>query len=239
LTVKTHSPVFLLTVILTIAPVALADDLAQIEQKIISAAEEVKSCQADMTMLTTMDTPGMTMKSQGKGRFEFQLKDGKKLSRTELKMTTTTTAAGQENRMESGTLAISDGEYSWVLADQMGQKMVMKRKLDAAQAGVASKAMFDALREDFTLKLLDDAKCDGRQAYVIEATPKQPGATGKQLYFFDKDSGMLLKMEVFTPEGKLLSSTTMTNYKVNEPIDPKRFVFTVPDGVTVMDQTGM
>jgi outer membrane lipoprotein-sorting protein len=236
-TMKRYTPVLVLTAILSIAPLALAEDLEQVEQKIISAAEKVKSCQADLTMLTTMDRPQMTMKSEGKGRFEFQLKDGKPLARTELKMVTTTTAAGQENQMESDTLSITDGEYSWVLADQMGQKMAIKRKLDEAAVGVASKAMFDALREHFNLKRLDDAKCDGRDVYVIEATPKQPGATGKQLYYYDKDTGMLLKSEVFTPDGKLLSTTKITNYKVNVPIDPKRFVFMVPDGVTVMDQT--
>lgn len=75
-------------------------------------------------------------------------------------------------------------------------------------------------------------------SYVIEATPKTKAGMGKQVYYYGQDNGMLLQMEVFTADGKPLSTTRLSNLKLNADIDPARFIFKAPEGVTVQEMPG-
>lgn len=220
---------------LTVPTLVLAGDLAETEKKIIESVSKVKSAKADILMNTSMENPGMTMKSEGKGTFEFQVKDDKHLSRMELKNVMVATAGGQENKMEAETVTVTDGEYTYTVSEQFGQKMAFKQKVDPKQSAVASEQMFEELRKNYELKQLDDQKVNGKDAYVIEATPKSSGQSGKQHYYYSKENGMLLKMEAFTPDGKPMTTMEFKNLKVNVDIDPKRFVFEAPEGVPVQE----
>ena len=223
-------------VALAVALPALAQDLDSVEKRIVQAAEKVKSFTADMTMAGQMQQMGKTMTSSGKGTIEAMRKGDKMLARMEQNMTMET--GGQ--KMEISTLTVIDEEYMYILTERLGQKMAMKRKSDAAQMQFAGKGMLEDLHKEHDLKLLPEMRVDDREAYVIEATPKnQAGAVEKQLFCFDKQTGMLLKMQGLAGGGQPAFTTTFTNFKINPEIKPDRFKFKAPEGVQVMDMTNM
>jgi outer membrane lipoprotein-sorting protein len=223
---------------LVIAAPALAQSLDDVEKKIVEAADKVKSFTADMTMESEMQQGGRTMAHRGKGTIEVVRRGDKMLSRMEQKITMDTGAGGQ--KMEVSTLTVIDEEYMYMLTEQFGQKMAMKRKPDPGQMRFAGKSMFEELRKEHDLKLLPEAQVEGRDAYVIEATPKnQTGPVAKQVSYFDKQTGLVLKMAALDAAGKAMHTTTFSNYKTNVEIDPDHFKFKAPEGVQIMDMTNM
>jgi outer membrane lipoprotein-sorting protein len=99
--------------------------------------------------------------------------------------------------------------------------------------------MFDTLAANNDLKLLSDDRVDGIDCYRIEANVKgrpQAGQPAKSVYAFAKDSGMLVQIKNFNDKGEDIGHETYSDVKVNEKIDPQRFVFKAPEGVTVRDR---
>lgn len=81
------------------------------------------------------------------------------------------------------------------------------------------------------LKVLPDSSSDGRAAWVIEATPKPDQAgQGKTVVHYDKESGQMIKMVAYSPDGKPMTTMTFSDIKVNDKISPDRFVFKAPPG---------
>ena len=217
---------------------ATADELDDVAGKIIAAAEKIKSLSADMTMKTEMVNSGMSMVSDAQGHMEFARQGGKELMRMDMEMSTVTKMGDQEQKMEAKSVMINDGEFTYTVSDQMGQKVAMKMANEKNQVQFSGKQMFDDLRKDNTLALLPEDKVDSVAAYVIEATPKQAGQSGKSRYYFAKDSGMVVKMIMHTPDGEPMTTMTYSNIKLNADIKPDRFKFVAPEGVQLMDMTG-
>lgn len=224
--------------VLALGAAAGAETLEDVEKNIIKAAQAVKSYTADIAINMELSMGAMTMKSSGGGTTEFLRKGDKVLSRTEMKLAMTMNQGENEQKMEQSVLTILDGEHSYTLSDQLGQKTAVKAKLDPTAANMGSKEMFAKMREDATLKLLPEAKVGDDAAYAIEATPKQPqGMAGKSIFYFNKKNGVLLKMLTLTPEDKPMQTVTFSNFKMDVDLKPERFVFEAPPGVPLQDMT--
>ena len=235
---RNRTVVILVAVLLGwVATAGAGDTLESVEKKLTEKSKTVKALTADVSMVTDMAFPGGSSKSKSTGTLEFLKKGDMFLSRMEINTVSTQKYGEQETKMESSTQTILDGEFAYVLADQMGQKMAMKQKADNMQ-GADAETMFRTLRKDHDLKLLPDSTVDGQAVYVIEATPKSAATgAGKSVSYFAKDSGLVVKMVNFNPQGQPMSEMTYTSIKVNPKIDPDRFVFKAPAGVQVMDMT--
>jgi outer membrane lipoprotein-sorting protein len=195
-------------------------------------------------MNSNMEVQGkdLQMKSKAEGTHEYARRGDKVLFRTETKSSSTTKLADQPEMKEEGkSLMIADGQFVYTLNDSGGQKMAAKMKQDPVQNNVSGKSMWDYLRKDYDLKLLPDEKINGQETYVIQASPKKPkkDATERHMYWFAKDSGVVIKS---VTEAKDVSNTTkvtftLTELKLNPEIKPERFAFKAPEGVAVMDMT--
>jgi len=217
-----------------------AASLEEIEKKIIEASEKIQSYTADLAMVMDTDQHGMTMKSVGKGTMEYMRKGDTALMRSEYEATMTMKFGDQEQKMEQKMLTIMDGEHVYALTDNGLQKSAVKTKLDPAQKPVASKEMFETLRKDADVKVLDDEKVDGKDCYVLEITPKEKDeTTGKSKSWYAKDSGIMVKMVTMSPDGKPVHTMTVSNIKLDAKIDAERFKFKAPDGVEVVDMTAV
>jgi hypothetical protein len=119
--------------------------------------------------------------------------------------------------------------------------MAVKMKQDPAHTNATGKAMFEQLQKDRNLKLLPDEKIGGKDAYVIQSTPKKPqdGTTEKHTYYFDKQSGVLVQSvsESKSEQSKSNVTFTLTEMKLNPDLKPELFEFKLPDGVQLMDMT--
>jgi outer membrane lipoprotein-sorting protein len=216
-----------------------ADDLESVQKELAAKGAAMKSCTYKSTSTIVSEAP-VKSRTETVGTDEMLKKDGKWLHRMDSKSTTVMEVGGEEQKTESTVLVVSDEKYTWTLTDSQGRKVVVKNKLAEGQ-NMAVGEGFEALRKDYDLKLLPDETVEGKPAWVIEATPKKgtPAAqTGMTMrYYYDKGSGMMVKMAGKTVDGKTTMTSIVKDLKVNPDISADRFVFKVPEGVHVIDMT--
>jgi outer membrane lipoprotein-sorting protein len=75
---------------------------------------------------------------------------------------------------------------------------------------------------------------DGKPVCVMEGTPKL-GGSRRRFFYFEKETGALIKWVVEEPERKVKRTVTLTDLKLNLELSDDLFVFKVPDGVEVRD----
>lgn len=230
-----------LAAILSLAPLTWAASLEDIEKDLVAKQDKIKSMSAKMETRSDMKMGGNTIKSKQAGTMEWVRKDDKFLHRYESEGQSIMKMGDQEMKTDSKMLMISDGEHMYTLTEQMGQKTAMKMKADPAQSqNVAS--MFKAWKKDHNLKVLPDEKVEGRDCYVIEATPKkeQPNnPISKQVFYLCKKTGTMAKMVGYDKQGKQNMQMVLKDITINPDIKPERFKFKAPEGVEVMDMTKM
>lgn len=218
--------------------------LDEVEKKLEESYRKVKAYTGKIKSATEISYgEGMTMKMDMEGTIEALRKDGKVLTRSEMRSKTVQNMAGQEMKTDQNMLSIMDGEYTYNLVDNTdgpmkGQKQAMKFKITETVDPMPLKD----LKNDYNLKLLAEEKMDGSDCFVVEATPKSPstapGAPTKMISHFRKDSGLVAKMVSFVSD-KPMMTMTMTDVKLDATLPPDRFVFKAPEGVTVQEMPAM
>jgi outer membrane lipoprotein-sorting protein len=211
---------------------ASAESVEEVSKKIAAASEKLKSFSAKTKMVTDMKQEGFSMTSTAEGTTEMLRKGSNFMARAEMKMVMETNAGGQVSKQESTVLTITDDAYTYTLSDMGGMKSAQKMKMQKMQVDPMA-----TWKESADLKVLPDASVDGRAVWVLEATPKGEAAAmqGKSILSFDKDTGQMIKMVANSPDGKPMTTMTLTDIKVNPDLGPDRFVFKAPAGVQVQD----
>lgn len=230
----------LVGIVLGFSVTALAeDDLESVQKKIIEAWTRHKSLTAKMTMSSRLAVGDTTVTATGDGTYEFLRHEGKLLSRMDLKSTAIQKSDEQENKLDQHMLMISDGDISHTLIEIAGaDSRVVKSAVAPNQKG-DPKALFEFLRRQGAVAVSPEDTLEGRKVYVIEVIFREtpPFSPVKQRLSFDQESGFLVRI-VGLGEGDLpMSTMTYSDIKVNVPIDPERFKFTIPEGVEVIDET--
>ncbi|MFQ5462699.1 MAG: outer membrane lipoprotein carrier protein LolA [Phycisphaerae bacterium] len=220
---------------------AVADERVDAAQKRIAKAwARVESVSAKFTMKQRVDTNEMSITTDGTGTLELQIKGGKTFSRMEMKTHSMQVVGGQEIKTDAEIVSVDDATFLYTLSKQQGAPPFAMKSKSQPKSWGGDQAAFDQMKQQFTLKLLDDATIEGRTCFVIEATPRNPnGATiAKMVSYFDQHSGMMIKSVSLNQSGKPTQEMAYTDLKFNKGIAPERFVFEAPDGVTVMDMSG-
>lgn len=104
----------------TAVSAAGAETLDEVKKKIHDKLSGYKTLQYKMQTKTNMVTDQMTMKSTMDMTAVFMLKDGKVLSRLESKTKGISKFGEMEQKMDSTSLMINDGEFLYTLMDMMG-----------------------------------------------------------------------------------------------------------------------
>jgi outer membrane lipoprotein-sorting protein len=224
---------------------AAAEDLSVIQKKIADAWSGTKSISAKVTKKLEQNMPnGNRMRSDGTGTYEM-LREGDKVKfRMEATVDTGVKIKDSEKdfKISSSSLVIDDGEYLYNMQTQMGKPNASREKSDTAKRDPAAndrKAMFETLAKENDVKALPDERVSGVDCYRIEATAKSARGAGlpaKSIFAFAKESGMLMQVKNFNDKGEDIGFETYSDVKINEKIDPQRFVFKAPDGVTVKER---
>jgi outer membrane lipoprotein-sorting protein len=228
-----------LIALLAVVPSALSDEKVDaVEKEIANKWKDVKSMTADMTMDSEFNQGSMSMKGTMKSKVEYLRHDGKMLSRMEGENEVVRKMGEKEQTLTMKIVAVSDGEITQTLREQMGQTICIKAKADA-QATVGE-AMFRALREEYDLTVADDAEVDGEKCWVIEARPKQttpPGAPNMIAFYIRQKDGATAQMLGYDASDKKIMTASFGNIKFGQELDPKHFELEIPEGVQVMDMT--
>jgi len=208
-----------------------AETVEEVSKKIAAASEKLNSISAKTKMVIEMKQEGFSMVSTTDGTTEMLRKGSDFLMRSENKSVSETNVGGNVTKQESSALYITDGSFAYTVSESAGTKSAQKMKLEKPDVDP-----FKVWRATAELKVLPDSSSDGRAAWVIEATPKPDQAgVGKTVIHYDKESGQMIKMITYTPDGKPMSTMTYSDIKINDKISPDRFVFKAPPGVEVQD----
>ncbi|MBL8879678.1 MAG: outer membrane lipoprotein carrier protein LolA [Phycisphaerales bacterium] len=222
-------------------PVAFAaDTLESVEKAIVEKNEKLTSIQFRSVTNQELSSPQFTMKTDSESTVEAAKKGDVWMFRAEAKTKSSQKMGDQETKSDQATLMVCDGKFNYVLSDTAGQKQAMKMAMSQDVSMISNKKFFDQLRKDHELKLLADEKAEGKDAWVVEATPKNAASSpmmSKMKFYFDKDSGMTVQVIGLNAEGKPMSTTVNKDIKINASIPDDRFTFKAPEGVTVMDMT--
>lgn len=219
-----------------------ADTLESVEKAIIEKNEKLTSIQFRTITNQEMSSPQFSLKTEAESTVEAMKKGEVWLFRAESKSKTEQKFGDTENKQDQTTLMVCDGKFNYVMSDTGGMKQAMKMAMSDDMSMVSNKKFFENLAKDHTLKLLPDEKAEGKDSWVIEATPKDSSAASmmsKMVFYFDKDNGLTIKVVGFNAEGKQTMTTVNKDIKLNASISDDRFVFKAPEGVTVMDMTAM
>ncbi len=235
---KLRTTLMLSALLVAAAATTRADELATVEQKLEQAWSKHKSVSAKMTLNTHLAMGSMVMDGKGTGTLDMLKKDGKHLVRVEIENNVTQKMGEKENKLQQKQLIVSDGKFTYTVQQIGDRKMAVKSDPDDRIAG-GPKDNIEQYRKHNTLKLLPEESVDGAKTFVIEATPKKAGPRGasKTVFYYQKDTGLMVKMVQFGPDNKPVTTLTYHDIKFDTAISPDRFVFKAPEGVTVVDQT--
>ncbi len=226
--------VLALSLLVRVALVAPEDTLDSVEKQLTDKAHKATSVRAKVKTVTDTSNPAMSFKSTMEGTYEMVFNGKRGSMRSETTSVTTTKMGDQETKMEAKSVMVTKDGKGITLTEQDGQKMAMK--LPGSPEPVPTGSMFEEMKKSYDLKLAGEEKVIGRTCWVIEGTPKtQDGMTGNSKYWYDQDSGFMLKMESMTADGKPMSSTTYTDVEFGVKIDDSRFSLDIPEGYQVMD----
>lgn len=226
-----------LALLVMAAPAALCrgETFEEVEKKLTDAAKAVKSVQMKMQMDMKMSQPGFEMTQVMTGTY-VHMRDGEKVkSRMEGEAKSVQKMGDTENTQNTKTVVVSDGETLYTLNEAGGNKTVYKSK-----APDMDEMPWAAAKEDNDFKVLPDEKIDGADCYVIEsaAKTKETGDQSHTVFYCRKDCGMPVKMLVYDAEGKVMTTMTYTDVKLNGSVSADLFKFEVPEGAQVTDLSG-
>lgn len=222
-----------------LAGVAVADDVAEVQKKIVKAWMNHKSSTADIEIKTKVEMDGRTMEGLGTGQVASLRKGDEHLLHMDLTMKTEMKMGEQTMTFEHHQVVVIDGQSQYVLEESMGRKQARKDKIDPQMSGAPELVFADLEKDGHTFKVLPDEKVGERDCYAIEATPKEPEADGhtRLVLCFDKEHGIVMRTQAYRGGAEPVATVTMKNVKVDVDIDPKRFKFELPEGVELLDRT--
>jgi len=197
----------------------------------------LKSMTAKVKMSTAQSTGHAAAVTESAGTYELIRKEGKTSFRMDLKMVTTLEINGKKSTIPSSTLSLGDGSTVYTLSDQAGTRLVTKTNADYAPP-FEFESVFAKIREDHRFSVLPDQSVDGQVVYVLQATPQTPSPIAKQLFYLAKETGDMLKQELYALNDKVFTTILFSDIKHNGDIPADRFVFKAPRGVKIIDLTG-
>ncbi len=219
--------------LLGFAATGFAATLEEVEKELIAAVRKTKSMKAKMKNNVDMNVQGIEIKSVSDFILEL-MRDGD-LYKTRTEGTTMSDMVSMGQKTEQKLLSVCDGKFTYTESEAMGQKTVTKSKPTNAE-----EMPWSHYGDKVEAKVLPDEKVDGADCYVVEMkTGGQTPGIDKIVFYCRKDCGAQVKVLGYSPDGKVMMTTTVTDIELNKSIPAERFVYKVPDGVTVNDATNM
>lgn len=134
------------------------------------------------------------------------------------------------------TLVLSDGEFRWTY--DSGTNTVMKTRIPETRELTENDylSIIKISLNDTDLSLLGTEKIEGREAYILMATPKEIGEQAPEYsmkVWIDKETWMFLGYEMYDDNGKPVSKVEIRDLKVNIGIPDSEFKFKIPEGANI------
>jgi outer membrane lipoprotein-sorting protein len=205
-------------------------------EELLAAWDKVSSVYAAVETMIP-EAAGNAGQTKGKGKYYLQKQDGKTRISFEQRNTLEIFQEGGKQLLTGEILQwVIDGEHLYTLTNQPGFQQTSKKKLDYDEVlQIGGRVLFRDLLTNNKLSLLPEEMVEGRAARVLLATPND--GAWKTTHYFDKATGIRLKMEETDSTGKSTLRITLIDLDLDSSISDDKFMFTVPEGVKFVDET--
>ncbi len=221
---------------------ATASTLEAVKKEIHDKVSKYRSIRYTLKSRSELEAIQITSNSEVEVKSEYLRKGDKVLSRVETHSKGHQKIGAEEKDAEMTIVTIDDGRFNYTVTETKTERHAVKT-LSGVGVGASPMnpmAVFKQAERIFDTKLLPDETVDGKPVYVIEMTPKTDALkrrVGRTLSYYDKKTGLSIKTLVYNGLGTVMTTTIMTDIRINGDLSPDRFVFKPPAGVTVVDAT--
>ncbi len=229
-----------------VAPDPSAETLEAVEKQVLEKWDHVKSHSATLSVTGYLELDSGANRTTGRGTFESMRMGNRRPYRLELALTSVgDTFGGGEMRTEDTETIVSNGKilkiFKSILAMGKRNPFAFKAPLDRPPTMdlvpiVDATRVFKTLKKISKMELGHTSPGDLPPVHVVELTfPNPEVEVAKMVVYFDKETGIVLRT---TTEGRRVDwrwAVDYQNVQVNIELDPNRFVFRLPKGVSFMD----
>ena len=144
---------------------------------------------------------------------------------------------GSELRTAEFLYWVTDGTFLYQSTHQAPKHLVVTKtwydEKDVLQ--MAGPALMHTLRNDRTLKRLEDVELQERPCYAIEATPTDGGWS--EHHYFEKETGIRIKFVEFDEQREKFFEVTLSEIQTNVEFEAKHFTLEIPEQAEFIDKT--
>lgn len=217
---------------------ALAADFPEARQRILEQFKKVTTLSAKFTSHVVQEGYGRHTTTDGNGTVVMKRGDEKTLVRMDMTFDSMELDEREPSQKQLSVMSISDGEVVHTLRESDPGQFMAFKMLHSGSDTFDVKEIMDALAAKYSVTVLPDEAVEGEPTIVLEATPTvldEKEQIVRRRYFFAKNSGLLLKRSGYTRKGDEVETFHLRNPQLGIEIDPKRFEFTPPPGVRLVD----
>ena len=139
----------------------------------------------------------------------------------------------------AGEAVVMDGRHLWIYTPSTAPGQVIRVPVpERPTYGFNVLAwILDRPTERYTVRYLREDRISSRVVDVVEMVPRVADMPfTRAVVWLDRGDALPRRLEVREPGGSL-RTIDLTNLKRNAPVGPKTFVFEVPRGVRIIDQS--
>ena len=121
---------------------------------------------------------------------------------------------------------VSDGTREWIF-DKKRNKVWVAEAVDPDLKRLGPEEEYGLLAANYRVRAEPGEKVAGRETWALELTARAEGRLSRKLWV-DKERGLILRSELYSPDGVLLSKTAFTRVEFGGAQDPGLFQFSPP-----------
>jgi outer membrane lipoprotein-sorting protein len=142
---------------------------------------------------------------------------------------------GRERREMHATrgLLVVDGESTWQYLPERG--VVLKRPARVEGGEVLRPEQLRRALASYLVRVLSSERVAGRPSRTVEFTPRQAGTRPRRLVWFDEETGLILRTEVYGTDRRLRWLSVFEDLEYRPALDAETFKMLVPPGVRVVE----
>jgi outer membrane lipoprotein-sorting protein len=220
---------------------ARAETLEDIEKQVESKWADVKSLTARIQADTKAppDGPGVRQVVSKEGTLQYVNHDGKVKLREEFNYVAVIKTPGSPDQTSRSMRAtLYDGASIYAIQNMFDMYLAQKYRFEQKPVGAGGKAMISALRHEGKVTVGEEQDVDGQACWTLLVELKTPGpVVTREQHVLRKKDGLRVRIDQLNKNGQVVDSNRYTDFKLNEPIDPKVFEFKPPADAIVKDKT--
>jgi chaperone LolA len=202
----------------TAAEARSQDRAAQILSQAETAANGVRSLEADFTQTMSVPLLNQTQRSAGK---LFQRKPDRFLMRFS---------------DPAGDVIVADGRHFWLYYPSADRTQVIRTSIAEGGEAVDLQAQFlSNPNQRFVSTLAGEENVGGRPAHVLTLVPRGASPYRILKVWVDKEDHLVRRFEI-TEENESVRRVELRNLRTNHTLPNTLFTFTPPEGAQVFDQ---